>query len=316
MVKSTRKDASYCINDPSNRKVCILDDPNLCQFDFYSACLEAHPEKSKKPPAAPPLDTPRNTYKSKHSQPFYDDEPLDNPTTSPPDQQKEEEGAIPTIPIELVGINNSPSPAPPAPETDRPAVIITPYDVNDGIIETVGKSNVTFNDEIIGIELSSLDLATSLLKREIACENGSQMNLAHILSNIYQQFFNNGKKRNKEWKVYIEKTIDYHYQNATKLIRAHRNPLLLEYWQQLGTGKLFMLLRKKEFNIETIQEIIPLSYREAKTFLFPSLTISKQKDHKLFTLINSLKAIQNVELDKQEKTKLMKVLQETLKTLK
>lgn len=313
MVKSTRKDASYCINDPSNRKVCILDDPNLCQYDYYSACLEAHPEKSKKPPAAPPLDTPRNTYKSKHSQPFYDDLPLDNnPTTSPPKTP-------PTNPTRTTGTAtpaSPPPPAPPAPETDRPAVIITPYDVNDGIIETVGKSNVTFNDEIIGIELSSLDLATSLLKREIACENGSQMNLAHILSNIYQQFFNNGKKRNKEWKVYIEKTIDYHYQNATKLIRAHRNPLLLEYWQQLGTGKLFMLLRKKEFNIETIQEIIPLSYREAKTFLFPSLTISKQKDHKLFTLINSLKAIQNVELDKQEKTKLMKVLQETLKTLK
>jgi hypothetical protein len=308
MVKSIRKDASYCINDPSNRKVCILDDPNLCQYDYYSACLEAHPEKSKKPPEAIVLDSPRNTYKSNHKKPFYDDEPLDEPATSPPKNLPAlDDGTAPTGP---------PPPAPPRPEAERSTTIITSYDVNDGIIETVGKSNVTFNDEIIGIELSSLDLATSLLKREIACENGSQMNLAHILSNIYQQFFNNGKKRNKEWKVYIEKTIDYHYQNATKLIRAHRNPLLLEYWQQLGTGKLFMLLRKKEFNIETIQEIIPLSYREAKTFLFPSLTISKQKDHKLFTLINSLKAIQNVELDKQEKTKLMKVLQETLKTLK
>jgi len=313
MVKATRKNESYCINDPDNKKTCILDDPNLCKFEFYSACLEAHPDKAGKKPEAPaPLDIPRNTYKSKHSQPFYDDEPLDKPTTSPPKTP-------PTNPTRTTGTAapaNPPPPAPPTPEAERPTTIITSYDVNDGIIETVGKSNVTFNDEIIGIELSSLDLATSLLKREIACENGSQMNLAHILSNIYQQFFNNGKKRNKEWKVYIEKTIDYHYQNATKLIRAHRNPLLLEYWQQLGTGKLFMLLRKKEFNIETIQEIIPLSYREAKTFLFPSLTISKQKDHKLFTLINSLKAIKPADLDKQGKTKLKLVLQETLKQLK
>lgn len=305
MVKSTRKNESYCINDPSNKKACILDDPNLCQFDFYSACLEAHPEKSKKPPAAPPLDTLRNTYKSNHKKPFYDDEPLDpviSPHTPPPAPPAQDDGKAPPA--------NPPPPAPPRPEAERPATIITSYDANDEIIETVGKSNVTF------IELSSLDLATSLLKREIACENGSQINLAHILSNIYQQFFNNGKKRNKEWKVYIEKTIDYHYQNATKLIRAHRNPLLLEYWQQLGTGKLFMLLRKKEFNIETIQEIIPLSYREAKTFLFPSLTISKQKASKLDTLVNSLKSIKIVELDKQEKTKLKKVLQETLKELR
>jgi len=46
------------------------------------------------------------------------------------------------------------------------------------------------------------------------------------------------------------------------------------------------------------------------------LTISKQKDHKLFTLINSLKAIKPADLDKQGKAKLKLVLQETLKQLK
>jgi len=301
MVKATRKNESYCINDPDNKKTCILDDPNLCKFEFYSACLEAHPDKAgKKPEALAPLDIPRNTYKSKHSQPFYDDEPLDNPTTSPPDQQKEEEGAIPTIPIELVGINNSPSPAPPAPETDRPAVIITPYDVNDGIIENV----------------FTIELATACLKDLIQNETKNSKSLAQALLQVKEKFFSeNGKK--KGWKVYIEKEINFTYRQAQNLMKGYMNPIILEFWDDLGIGKISLLNRYKDpITSELINEIVPITHREAKTFLFPPCTQSKQKASKLDTLINSLKNLKPSELAPQARNKLKLVLQETIRQLK
>jgi len=297
MVKSTRKDASYCINDPSNRKVCILDDPNLCQFDFYSACLEAHPEKSKKPPAAPPLDTPRNTYKSKHSQPFYDDLPLDNnPTTSPPKTP-------PTNPTRTTGTAtpaSPPPPAPPRPEAERSTTIITSYDVNDGIIENV----------------FTIELATACLKDLIQNETKNSKSLAQALLQVKEKFFSeNGKK--KGWKVYIEKEINFTYRQAQNLMKGYMNPIILEFWDDLGIGKISLLNRYKDpITSELINEIVPITHREAKTFLFPPCTQSKQKASKLDTLVNSLKSIKIADLDKQGRTKLKKVLQETLKTLK
>ena len=304
MVKSTRKDASYCINDPSNRKVCILDDPNLCQFDFYSACLEAHPEKSKKPPAAPPLDTPRNTYKSKHSQPFYDDLPLDNnPTTSPPKTP-------PTNPTRTTGTAtpaSPPPPAPPRPEAERSASIITSYDVNDGIIEMI--------DSQCAIDCT-FELATFTLKEFIKKENSNSEEFTKLLVEVKEKFFSEkGKKAG--WKEYIEKTISYHYRQTQTLIKGYSDSIIREYWNELGIAKISLLVRVKQpLSPGLVKALLDKSVSETKKILFPPCTISKQKDHKLFTLINSLKAIKPADLDKQGKAKLKLVLQETIRQLK
>ncbi len=286
-ITASRKNESYCINDESNKKTCLLSDPNLCQFNLYSTCLEANGKK----PEAPALDTPRNTYKSKHSQPFYDDEPLDPVAPLPPAPPDQDDGKATADP---------PPPAPPRPEADRPAVIITSYDVNDGMIENV----------------FTLEIATACLKDLIQNETKNSKSLAHALLQVKEKFFSeNGKK--KGWKVYIEKEINFTYRQAQNLMKGYVNPIILEFWDDLGIGKISLLNRYKQpITSELINEIIPITHREAKTFLFPRCTQSKQKASELDTLVNSLKSIKIDDLDKQGRTKLKKVLQETLKNLK
>jgi hypothetical protein len=298
-IKSTRKNESYCINDDTNKKLCILGDPNLCKYDFFSACLEANPEKARKKQEAPAPDTERNTYKSNHGKPFYDDEPTE-PTTNPlqipaPPPQPRAAGTAPPA--------DPPPPAPPQPEADRPAVIFMPYDANDGIIEKNKSQNV-----------STIELATACLKNLIKYETQNSKSLAYALLQVKEKFFSE-KGKKKGWKFYIEKEINFTYSQAQNLMKGYTNPIILEFWDDLGIGKISLLNRYKQpITSELINQIVPLSHREAKVFLFPSST--KSKPSTVDKLITDLKGLNPSELAPQTRTKLKKVLQETLKTLK
>ena len=299
-ITATRKNESYCINDDTNRQLCILGDANLCKYVFYSKCLEDNPDKARKKPKAPAPDTGRNTYKSKHGIQFYGDEPT-KPTTSPPQ--------IPAPPPQCRAAGTAPPVAPPPPgpsqlEADRPTVIITTYDANDGIIEINKSQNV-----------STIELATACLKNLIKHETQNSKSLAYALLQVKERFFSE-KGKKKGWKIYIEKEINFTYSQAQILMKGYINPFILEYWDDLGIGKISLLNRYKQpITSKLINEIIPLSHREAKVFLFPPLTKSKSISP-IDRVIKDLKRIKPEELKETLKEKLKLVLQETLKTLK
>ncbi len=308
-ITATRKNESYCINDDNNKQLCILGDPNLCKWDFYSSCLEANPNKAnKKKPEPPDLLDARNTYKTKHGQKFYDD--LEDPTTNPPQPHE-------PPPAEATGEAthaSPPPPAPPRPEQERPSVIITPNDGNDGLTQLI--QGLISGD--CPPDFTSLDIATETLKSFLNRENQNSKLLAQVLACIQEQFFPQpeGKRSNKKWRDYIIKTVRYDYNYTLKLIRAWNTPILQEFWEELGMHKLQMLLRYKDkITPELIIKIISMSTVEAKKFLFPRSTKSKEPS-KVDKLITSIRAIKPSELAPQTKNKLKLVLQETLRTLK
>lgn len=304
-ITSTRRNESYCINDPRNRQTCILGDPNLCKWDYFSACLEANPEIArKKKPDPTPAPEPENTHPATRRKPFYEDEPLDDPTiTTHPESHHQ----TPSATTGTATPASPPPPAPPRSEADRLGVIVNPYDANDGLFESENVFTIP--------KIDTLEIATVCLRDLVRNENKNSKSLAHALLQVKRKFFSE-KGKKKGWRVYVEKEINFTYRQAQNLMKGYLNPIILEYWDDLGIGKISLLNRYKQpVTSELIDKIIHTSHREAQKILFPSFTTSKQKTSKLDTLINNLKNIDPAELAPQTKKKLKLVLQETLKQL-
>ena len=282
-ITATRRNESYCINDPRLNKPCLMGDPNLCQWDFYSTCLEANPEKAGRP-----------------RKPFYDDEPASTP---PKTRHMDPPPTVEATPATLPPA----TPPPPRTEVDQRTINSITYDANDGITQIIEMENA------IGC---TFEIATLTLKDFIKKENSNSEEFTKLLVKVKERFFSEkGKKAG--WKEYIEKTISYHYRQTQTLIKGYSDSIIREYWNELGIAKISLLVRVKQpLSPGLVKALLDKSVSETKKILFPRLTTSKQKASKLDTLINNLKNLKPSELAPQAKTKLKLVLQETLRGLK
>lgn len=157
----------------------------------------------------------------------------------------------------------------------------------------------------------SIEVATLQLRRLVSGETRESLSLAKLLVQTYDAFF---RKKKKEFKIYLEQTVCYHYVHATKLIRAYQNPLLIEFWNELGIYKIFLCNRIKNLTPDTIKEIIPMTTREARSFLFPpSVKQPKKKKANLDELIESLQVFDLVPLNHDDRLRLRTVLRTMLK---
>lgn len=77
---------AYCINDPGNRQLCILKDPNLCEWELFSPCAEANPTQARAfrlkerhgENGGGTLPLPEAKKVKKTRKRFYEDDPLDD----------------------------------------------------------------------------------------------------------------------------------------------------------------------------------------------------------------------------------------------
>jgi len=298
----------FCINDDHNEQHCILDDPNLCKWDFFSQCAEANPEKAR---AVGKTRKPRKS--------FYTDEAptphhTPSPRTPPAPEGRERQPAAP-LPAHLNSHGDSGDSAPPAPDEagDKsnqaelppdPQEEKPPYEAKGQLIE-MGNGNIDV----------TFDMATDTLKRLARQETKTSKEFAALLSQVKDQYFS-GRGKKAGWKKYIENQIGYSYQHAQSLLKAHSTPIILEFWDQLGVFKVRLLSRcKGELTTDTINSILPITTREAQQILFPRQPRGG-KTSPVSHLIDRLRKITPENLDMKGRQALIKALLELLKNLK
>lgn len=262
-------DKAICIHDPTQKKPCLLGDPNLCLHNYYFECLEVNGRQEKTPREPTPAVSP--------NAPLWQNAPSPITGNYPKDEN---------------GISDA-------------------YDAKTQKISMIEKSEIDFTNEEFNFEL-----VTFSLKEFIKKENSNSKEFAKLLIKVKEKFFSE-KGKKKGWKDYIEKTIGYSYRQTQNLIKGYQNPIILEYWDQLGIAKISLLNRFREKIVpELIPEIISVSVSETKKILFSALTESKHKPNKIERLIKEIKSIKPEELSSKTKRKLMLVLEQTIKNLK
>jgi hypothetical protein len=156
----------------------------------------------------------------------------------------------------------------------------------------------------------SIEVATLQLRFLISNDTRESLSLAKLLVQTYDTFF---RKKKREFKMYLERTVYYDYAYAMRLIKAYNNPLLIEFWNELGTHKTLLCNRIKDLTPDTIIEIIPMTTREARTFLFPpSVKQPKKTKGNLDELIESLQVFDLVPLNHDDRLRLRTVLRTML----
>lgn len=159
----------------------------------------------------------------------------------------------------------------------------------------------------------TLDLATEQIKEAIRKESSNSKEFANLLTGVKARFFSQKGKKGG-WKEYVEKAVSYSYRQAQNLIKGYSDPIIREFWEELGIAKISLLNRiKKPLLAEFVKEFIPLTVSETKKVLFPKksvMTISK-----IGRLLKSIRSINPENLGQEEKEEVRGALEEALKKL-
>jgi hypothetical protein len=162
---------------------------------------------------------------------------------------------------------------------------------------------------------NALDMATEQIKGLIRQGSEGSLELAKLLTQTHKTFFNNGQKRNKPFKDYIEQEVQYHYSYAINLVKAYSNTLLVENWVGLGTFKLFQLIRVKNLTLETVTAVFPMTARETKTYLFPPKPKQSIMNDGVDKLIENLETFDTAPLNTDQKKRLRIAVKDMLRDL-